>query len=104
MNIEQCIEAEKLFNKIDTNNNDKINKEELINGIENYWNLSREEIINKIEEIFDNIDNNHNGYNEYEEFVRVAIDPSIFMSQNYLKYAFRYFDHNNSGNISLEEI
>ena len=35
MNIEQCIEAEKLFNKIDTNNNSKINKEELINGIEN---------------------------------------------------------------------
>ena len=82
INIEQCIEAEKFFNKIDTNINSKINKEELINGIENYWNLPREEIINEIEEIFDNIDNNHNGYIEYVEFVRAFVDPGIFMSQN----------------------
>ena len=34
-NIEQYFEAEKLFNKIDG----KFIKEELIKGIENYWNL-----------------------------------------------------------------
>ena len=66
--------------------------------------MPREEIINEIKEIFGNIDNNHKCYIEYEEFVRAVVDPSIFMSQNYLKYAFRYFNHNNSSNISLEEI
>ena len=103
-NIEQCIEAEKLFNKIDLNNDGKIEKEELINGIENYWKLPKEDIINEVEEIFVNIDTDHNGYIEFEEFIRAAVDPSIFMTKNYLKFAFGYFDRDNSGDISLEEI
>ena len=68
------------------------------------WKLPKEDIINEVEEIFHNIDTDHNGYIEYEEFIRAAVDPSIFMSKNYLKFAFGYFDHDNSGDISLEEI
>ena len=103
-NIEQCIEAEKLFNKIDLNNDGKIEKEELINGIENYWKLPKEDIINEVEEIFVNIDTDHNGYIEFEEFIRAAVDPSIFMTKNYLKFAFGYFDRDNSGDITFDEI
>ena len=103
-NIEQCVEAGKLFNKIDLNNNGRIEKEELIKGIEKYWKLSRNEVEKQVDELFNNIDTDHNGFIEYEEFVRAAVDPKIFMSRNYLKFAFGYFDRDNSGDISLEEI
>ena len=103
-NIEQCVEAGKLFNKIDLNNNGRIEKEELIKGIEKYWNLTRNEVEKQVDELFNHIDTDHNGFIEYEEFVRAAVDPKIFMSRNYLKFAFGYFDRDNSGDISLEEI
>jgi len=103
-NIEQCVEAGKLFNKIDLNNNGRIEKEELIKGIEKYWKLNRSEVEKQVDCLFNNIDTDHNGFIEYEEFVRAAVDPKIFMSRNYLKFAFGYFDRDNSGDISLEEI
>ena len=103
-NIEQCVEAGKLFNKIDLNNNGRIEKEELIKGIEKYWKLTRDEVEKEVDILFNHIDTDHNGFIEYEEFVRAAVDPKIFMSRNYLKFAFGYFDRDNSGDISLEEI
>ena len=103
-NDEQCIEAGKLFNKIDSNNNGKIEKNELKFGMMEYWNFTEEEIDKEVDLIYDNIDSNHNGYIEYEEFLRAAIDPKIFMSKNYLKFAFSYFDVENNGVITFEEL
>ena len=103
-NTEECFEASKLFNKIDINSDGKIEKEELIQGFEKYWGISKEETKEKVDLIFANIDTDFNGFIEYEEFVRAAINPSIFMSQNYLKFAFNYFDRDSSGDITFEEI
>ena len=103
-NIEQCIEAEKLFNKIDLDSNGKIEKHELKKGMLEYWKLSEKEIEKEIDEIYNNIDTDHNGYIEYEEFIRAAVNPKTFLSKNYLRFAFRYFDTNNSGGISFDEI
>ena len=103
-NTEECLEASKLFNKIDLNSDGKIEKKELIQGFEKYWGISKEETKEKVDLIFSNIDTDFNGFIEYEEFVRAAINPSIFMSQNYLKFAFNYFDRDSSGDITFEEI
>ena len=103
-NTEQCQEASKLFIKIDLNSDGKIEKHELIQGFEKYWGLPEEEVIEKVDLIFANIDTDFNGFIEYEEFVRAAVNSSIFMSQNYLKFAFNYFDRDSSGDISFEEI
>ena len=77
-NIEQCVEAGKLFNKIDLNNNGRIEKEELIKGIEKYWKLTREEVEKQVDSLFNNIDTDHNGFIEYEEFVRGAVNKKNF--------------------------
>ena len=103
-NIEQCLEASKLFSKIDTNNDGKIEKKELVQGFENYWKISHSKAENEVEEIYNNIDTDHNGYIEYEEFLRAAVDPNIFTSRNYLKFAFKYFDKDDSGYITLDEL
>ncbi|MCQ2818260.1 MAG: EF-hand domain-containing protein, partial [archaeon] len=45
-----------------------------------------------------------NGYIQYEEFVRAAIDKSSFLDEGILRFAFRYFDKDNSGEITFDEI
>ena len=103
-NIEECVEASKLYNDIDVENNGKIEKLDLENGLRDYWNLPADEATKKAEVIFQNIDNDHNGYIEHEEFIRAAINPNIFLKENYLKFAFNYFDMDRSGGISIDEI
>ena len=103
-NTEECNEASKLFIKIDLNYDGKIEKHELIQGFQKYWGISKEEAEEKVDVIFANIDTDFNGFIEYEEFVRAAVNSSIFMSQNYLKFAFNYFDRDSSGDITFEEI
>jgi len=104
INSEECTEASKLFIKIDLNSDGKIEKHELIHGFEKYWNISKKEAKEKVDLIFANLDTDFNGFIEYEEFVRAAVNSSIFMSQNYLKFAFNYFDRDSSGDITFEEI
>jgi calcium-dependent protein kinase len=103
-NTEECFEASKLFIKIDLNYDGKIEKHELIQGFEKYWGISKKEAKEKVDLIFANIDTDFNGFIEYEEFVRAAVNSSIFMSKNYLKFAFNYFDRDSSGDITFEEI
>ena len=103
-NTEECFEASKLFIKIDLNCDGKIEKHELIQGFEKYWGISKKEAKEKVDLIFANIDTDFNGFIEYEEFVRAAVNSSIFMSKNYLKFAFNYFDRDSSGDITFEEI
>ena len=51
-----------------------------------------------------NIDMNHNIYVEYEEFVRGAVNKEKFLSEEILRFAFRYFDKDGSGEITFDEI
>ena len=46
----------------------------------------------------------NNGYIGYEEFVRAAVTKEYFVKDNVLKFAFRYFDKDNSGEITFDEI
>ena len=46
----------------------------------------------------------NNGYIEYEEFVRAAVSKEQFLKGNILRYAFRYFDKDGSGEITFDEI
>ena len=93
--------AYKLFNKIDINGDGKITSAILYKGICKYWEGNPEK---EISEIFEVLDRDHNNYIGYEEFVRAVIDKSIFLEENVLKFAFKYFDTNNKGEITYESI
>ena len=100
--IDDVINACKLFNQIDKSGDGKISKDELFNGLNKK--IKSNTLKNDIDIIFNNIDSDNNGYIEYEEFVRAAIDKEMFLNENILKFAFRYFDKDNSGEISYDEI
>ena len=46
----------------------------------------------------------NNGYIGYEEFVRGAVNKEYFVQPNVLKFAFKYFDKDNSQEITFDEI
>ncbi len=100
--FKDVINACKLFNQIDTNNDGKINKEELYKGLKEK--IKMENLENVVNLIFKNLDMNNNGFIEYEEFVRAAIDKEIFITDNILYFAFKYFDKDGSGEITFDEI
>ena len=100
----QVEEAFKLFNIIDKNGNGKITQQELFEGLRE---LSLDKDVNvksTVERIFDLIDGDNNGYIEYEEFVRGCINKDKFINENIIKMSFRFFDKDNSGEITFEEI
>ena len=103
-NIPQCLEAIKLFNEIDLNQDGKLEANELECVYIKYYGMNKDAARQKTNLIFHNIDTDNNGYIEIEEFIRACINPSIFTSNNYLKFAFDYFDTSRSGSISISEI
>ena len=102
--LSQAHDAIKLFNQIDKNGDGKISREELLDGLQLYLKLSGKKLREEVEIIFNNIDTDHNGYIEYEEFIRAAIDKEYFLNESFLRFAFNYFDSDQSGGITLEEI
>jgi len=97
-------ELYKLFNRIDYNGDGRITKEELLKGFKDYWFLDSDSLVEDVEKIFAKVDDDYNGFIECEEFVRAGIDKNIFLNEEILKFAFRFFDKDGSGEITPDEI
>ena len=100
--LEQVNEACKLFDKLNVSSNGKITKQELYMGATLL--LNGEDLKKDIDDIFLNLDLDNDNYISYEEFIRAAIDKEIFLKDDILKFAFQYFDKDNSGEITLGEL
>ena len=100
--IPDVINASKLFNKIDKNDDGQINKEELYKGLKDR--LPRKNVKKEVETIFKNLDMDNNGYIEYEEFIRGAVNKDFFLSDEVIEFAFKFFDKDVSGEITYDEI
>ena len=100
--MKDVVNACKLFNQIDVNGDGKINKAELLKGLQ--LKIKSDTLEQDVEQIYSNIDMDNNGYIEYEEFVRAAVSKERFINENVLRFAFRYFDKDGSGEITFDEI
>lgn len=100
--MHDVVNACKLFNQIDSNGDGRINKQEFLVALQKR--ISSDTLEKDIDTIFKNIDMDNNGYLEYEEFVRAAVNKERFINESVLRFAFRYFDKDNSGEITFDEI
>jgi calcium-dependent protein kinase len=101
---EEVLNANKLFNIIDTNSNGQINKYELKIAIKKLLKNDCDQMDVIIQNIFSNVDGDKNGYIEYEEFVRGCIDKEKFITDDVIKFSFNFFDKDKNGEITCEEI
>ena len=100
--MKDIINSGKLFNQIDLNGDGKISEQELYQGLSKR--LKSDTLEEDVKKIFQNLDMDDNGTIAYEEFIRAAVTKEKFMGENVLRFAFRFFDKDNSGKIEFEEI
>ena len=100
--LDEIVNACKLFGKIDTKGNGKITLEDLSQGLCKL--LKNKNMEEEAKKIFENLDVDGNNYLEYEEFVRAAIDKSIFLTNDALRLTFKFFDKENKEKITFDSI
>jgi len=101
---EEVLNANKLFNIIDSNSNGQINEHELKIGLKKLLKNDSKEMDDIIHNIFSNVDGDKNGYIEFEEFVRGCIDKEKFITDEVIKFSFNFFDKDKNGEITNEEV
>ena len=100
--MNDVVNACKLFSQIDVNGDGKVTQKELLKGLKTK--IKSEALEKDVASIYKNLDMDNNGFIEYEEFVRAAVSKEKFMNDNVLRFAFRYFDKDGSGEITFDEI
>ena len=100
--LDEIVNACKLFGKVDLNENGRITVDDLNKGLCKL--LKKSNMEEDAKKIFENLDTGGTNYLEYEEFVRAAIDKKIFLTDEALKMAFSFFDKENKGIITFESI
>ena len=94
--------SNKIFNQIDENDDGKITEIDLFKYMSKLMgnNILREEVSG----IFKILDIGNKGFIGYEEFARASIDKEKFMNEDALRFAFRYFDVDENGEITFEDL
>ena len=98
----EALKARKIFLEISGGNKHfLITKETFVSRFEKVFkNLTKKEI----EDLFDNLDQNETGNIEYEELIRALSDKKKLLSDKNLNEAFKFFDRDNNGFITWNEI
>ncbi|CAD8079716.1 unnamed protein product [Paramecium primaurelia] len=99
---EEKAELLKTFQCLDTNQDGKLSKEELLAGYSKI--MKPVEAAEEVNRIFQQVDKNNSGSIDYTEFVIATIDRQQLLSKQRLQMTFRMFDKDKSGLISVDEL
>lgn len=92
----------KCFQKIDINGDGKLTKDELLTEYSKY--MSIEEAHKVSNEIIERLDQDKDGQIDYTEFLVSCSEIQLNISLEHLEAAFKMFDIDSSGTITVEEI
>jgi calcium-dependent protein kinase len=90
------------FKSLDANKDGRLSREELIEGLLAHF--PRKVAVSKAKEILENCDVDRSGYIDYTEFLSAGMRMESSHNTMALKAAFKMFDTDGSGKISLEEL
>ena len=90
------------FDKIDVNKDGEISKDELVKCLESIY--PRQEAILRANAIFKEIDFNNDGSINFSEFLTVNIQKEKLLNEETLDKAFRMFDLDGNGYITIDEL
>ena len=92
-----------MFLKLDESKDGLLSKEELQKGmaeILTFFNIDEEELNDMVRAI----DTNNDGQIDYQEFITAAYDRQKSLSQKNLEAAFKAFDSDGNGVITMDEL
>jgi len=91
-----------IFMQMDSSGDGRLSLEDIKQGYSQFFGHSLSD--HECEEILKEVDQDKSGYIEFEEFLRVTLKVETIITEKNLKIAFSFFDKNNSGRLSAEEI
>jgi len=87
---------------MDKNGDGVLTKDEIKSGYQEYFGRSLND--SEINEMFDKVDADGSGAIDYSEFIVATMNEKNLLSNNKLQTAFKMFDKDGGGSISVEEI
>ena len=99
---EECNEVKKLFCIFDTDNDGRLTKDELYEGICKYEKEDTVKCI--INDLFTVLNGANNNFIHFEEFLSACLNKENLLTEEYLSYAFKFIDKDNSGIITAEKL
>ncbi len=90
------------FTKFDKNGDGQLTHQELKEGIQSVPEIKLD--VEEIEKAMNVIDSNNNGVIDYTEFIAACMYSQDYSEERQIKQAFMYFDKDNSGTISSDEL
>jgi len=99
---EEMNQLRETFQKLDKNGDGVLSKEEIIEGYKGM--MDDEEAIQEANRIFDAVDVNHSGSIDYTEYIAATMNKQNAISKDSLQLAFKIFDKDGNGKITLDEI
>lgn len=91
-----------IFKQLDDSGDGRLSHEELRKGYQKYFADSLN--INEFEDLIAKLDQDNSGFIEYEEFLRATVDTESMLTEKNLQFAFKFFDKDGSGKLSVEEV
>lgn len=95
-------QIDKVFRAMDLNGDGKLQKDEIKQGYAEFFGRQLTDL--EVDEMFDKVDADGSGEIEYSEFVVATLNEKNLLSNNKLQTAFKMFDKDGGGSISIEEI
>jgi len=95
-------QIDRVFRAMDINGDGKLSKDEIKSGYGEYFGRTLNDT--EVDEMFDKVDADGSGEIEYSEFVVATMNEKNLLSNNKLQSAFKMFDKDGGGSISIDEI
>ena len=99
---EETARLQAVFKELDENQDGKLQYEEVLKGYTVFF--GEDVAALEVKRLFELADIDHSGEIDFSEFILATVNRNSLMQEEKLKQAFKFYDKDDSGSISTDEI